>query len=276
MDTILDLDLDFFNWPPFRHEHELPRLPASECKHLASSFQVRDFLERQCCLSEQFPLRGHEAEFHKDAIKVWRCWIDEGLLSVPFNIVHIDAHSDLGQGEDSLYIERELLALPVIQRRCLNDGADCHLDSGNYLLFAIANNWVDNLTCVYPVEPVFPIQDTSGKHVAPEQELRSFGSHCDKILYGEELLPCDIPAWIFRESDRRTGIIELKQYRLNQSPLCHDPTLNTEPPVSFKNQASNDFHLSGFTHFFLARSPQHTPKKADRLLPLIRKYFRQV
>jgi hypothetical protein len=280
MHTILDLDLDFFVWPPFRHEPESQRLPASECRHLASRTQVRAFMEGKCCLSTQEPLPGYEAEAHVNAFKVWARWIEDNRLSVPFDVVHVDAHSDLGSGENQScwFIERELLALPVDERGHPIFGPD-HLNSGNYLLGAIANRWIAHLTYVYPVDPNPPTSFISGEPITPVESMMRIEDtmmRIQKSFYREDPPVFDLPAWIFRENDWHTNVIELKHCRGDQSCLCNEPPLRIEPPVPLQLKASSDFCFSGFTHVFLAHSPEHTPVEADELLPVIREYIQQI
>jgi hypothetical protein len=57
MNTILDLDLDFFVWS-VKHHPEEARLPESECRHLTLKAEVRTFLERRCHLSKDAKIRA--------------------------------------------------------------------------------------------------------------------------------------------------------------------------------------------------------------------------
>jgi hypothetical protein len=103
MHKILDLDLDFFVWPAFDDfgygdVSKLPRPDRNSFMHVAAEAEVRDFLEVHCGLSTEHPLPGHEAQEHVDASTTWREWLTQGLLSEPFAVIHIDAHSDLGSG----------------------------------------------------------------------------------------------------------------------------------------------------------------------------------
>jgi hypothetical protein len=151
---MLDLDLDFFVWPPFRDRPKESRLPTVAWRQVASEDEVRSFLERQCHLSRQVPMPGREAEQHQEAFNVWSQWIDNETITAPFEVAHIDAHSDLGSGlfnRSCTFIERELLGMSLEERRHPAFGPD-HLNSGNYLLGVIANRWMSRLTYVYPAE----------------------------------------------------------------------------------------------------------------------------
>jgi len=253
VDIILDLDLDFFGWPPFRSEPDQPRLPERAWKHVGRPEDVRSFMEHQCGLSTLMPLPGYEAEQHVDAFTVWRTWLDRDKLSNPFAVVHVDAHSDLGAGVNRsyAYIKTELLSRPLTERRFPLLDQD-HLNSGNYLLGVIANRWMRHLTYVYPANP----------------PLAAYGDLDESDIDEEPPVP-DLPPWIFHKEDWKTGSIELKH-------RAHDPcTANDEPQVEFRLVEGNAFTLKGFTHLFLARSPDYTTTAADELLPIIRKYFQQ-
>jgi hypothetical protein len=272
MHTILDLDLDFFVWPPFRDCPEEARLPASEWKHLASEVEVRLFLDKQCHLSKQAQVLGCEREQHQDAFSVWRQWIDDERIIAPFNVVHVDAHSDLGSGwsnRSCTFIETEVLAMPAEERRHLPFGKD-HLNSGNYLLGAIANRWISQLTYVYPTDRIEAAQIQPGSLPRFEDGLRDLG----RLLSANREPPVnDLPAWIFRNNDWKTELIELKHCRSgSHRGFCELP-VHTEPPVPFKCVVAEEFNSDSFTHVFVAHSPEYTPVEADRLLPIIREYF---
>ena len=272
MHIILDLDLDFFVWPPFRGRPEKARLPRSECKRLASEGEVRSFLEKQCHLSKQAPVPGCEANQHQEAFNVWSRWIDDERIIAPFSVVHVDAHSDLGSGwsnRSCVFVERELLAMPIEQRRKPIFGPD-HLNSGNYLLGAIANRWVSQLTYVYPADRIEAEPVRAGSLPRFDHEMRELGK-----LLGTDHGPSvsGLPAWIFRNNDWKTQLIELKHYRSSSRRGSPEELVYTEPPLPFKWVEDREFSIAGVTHMFLAHSPEYTPAKADELLPIIREYL---
>jgi hypothetical protein len=180
-------------------------------------------------------------------------------------VVHVDAHSDLGSGWNNrsfTFIETELLALPIEQRRHPTFAPE-HLNSGNYLLGAIANRWISRLTYVYPVDrsEAEPVEHGSLPRFEDMREMAG-------LLQTDRGLPVnDVPAWIFRCDDWRTQIIELKHRLEDGEPV------SSEPLVPFEWKEEREFSLDGVTHMFLAQSPEHTPVEADELLPIIREYF---
>jgi hypothetical protein len=277
MHTILDLDLDFFTWPPLRDTLEEARPPRSEFEWLASEGEVRSFLEKQCHLSRQAPVLGCEAGHHQEAFSAWRQWVENGTIIAPFNIVHVDGHSDLGAGwpnRSCTFIETELLAMPVEERRHPALGPN-HLNSGNYLLGTIANRWISQLTYVYPADRNEAAPIEPGRLPRLEDSARRMGT---LLRTGQEPQVSDLPRWIFRDDDWKTHLIELRHYdpARHRRSYADDQPLHTEPPVPFSWVEDRKFSLTDVTHMFLAHSPEYTPVEADELLPFIREYFHQV
>jgi hypothetical protein len=265
MHSILDLDLDFFVWPPFRDCHEEHRLPRSSYNYVASEDEVRSFLEKQCQLSTSKRVPGFRAEQHEEAFAVWRQWIHDGRIIAPFNVVHADAHSDLGApivgspDRSRAFIEDLLEEKPEERRNpAFNEE---HLHSGNYLLAAIANRWISELTYVYP----------ANRRRAESMEVGSPFEFEDEPQEYAESITREPPAWIFQDNDCETRMIELK-YRRARANSPHGTT-RVEPPVPLKCIDASAFSFAGVTHLFLARSPKYTPCDADKLLDVVGEYF---
>jgi hypothetical protein len=136
----------------------LPRPARDRFTYIATEAHVREFLEVRCGLSTAHPLLGHEASEHLDAFTTWDKWLTEGLLSEPFEVVHIDTHSDLASGLNDTchFVSTTFLALPLEARRNPELGPK-YFNSGNYLIGAIANRLLHHLTYVYAVDPVKPL-----------------------------------------------------------------------------------------------------------------------
>ena len=278
MDKVLDLDLDFFVWPTVddtgRHGvSKRARPPKTRFTRIATELEVSEFLEKQCGLSKAHKLPGREAKEHIDAFSVWREWLIQGRLSLPFTVVHVDAHSDLGSGLNNTfhYISTGLLSLPLESRRCPTFGPR-HLNSGNYLAGAIANRWVQHLTYVYPSdpEPSAPPPDDLSEAMTSAQLLRALRRR--EGLREETPQPPFLPEWCFRDGRIEFGIVELRRFQDGPNWHMRDP-LSTEPPVEFRTVEDYLFSETEFTHMFLAQSPQYVPKEADALLDVIREYF---
>lgn len=266
MHTVLDLDLDFFGWPPLHYqEGETERPAESEFKHLADETEVRNFLEHQCHLSRSAKIPGREFVEHLDAFHTWKNWIQDGTLIAPFVVVHVDGHSDLGAGMGLTchYIETELLALPVPERSTPRFDEHNGITSANYLIAAIANQWISRLTYVYPV---FTSVEEQESHLTKLQRLLQ-----DTDEGNKPNLPSDLPQWCFQRNDYAQ--IQLA-HRKAQGSLYQDrPPIRLEPPVPFDCKTSGEFETSGFTHLVVAQSPQYIPASSDSLLCVIRDYF---
>jgi hypothetical protein len=143
MDTVIDLDLDFFVNPTAIWPQWEGRAPESDYT-AATVDAVREFLEQQCGVDRQRRLPGVQFEEHVEAFWTWKRWIAEGKLTTPFRVIHIDAHADIGLGDAGwVYLLTEILELPVDKRnvpRASGDSRD--MNSGNYLAFAVANRWI--------------------------------------------------------------------------------------------------------------------------------------
>jgi hypothetical protein len=246
MDWVLDLDLDFFVWPVKRDRPLRKRLPRGGWTHLATAESVRDFIEKRCRLSQDIRIPGRQLTEHVEALEVWREWLDARQLSQPFGVVHVDGHADLGAGcNTTFYYLDELLASPLKQRANPRMGPKA-LNSGNYLLGALANRWLASLLYVHPTDPTSP---------------------------QKPFPPGDLPPQVFLNSDWRSKQIQLRGYKKGDSLLAHPAPVVVEPCVSFDLIADRDWEFSGFTHMVVAQSPQYTPQAADLLLPVIREYF---
>jgi hypothetical protein len=248
MDLVLDLDLDFFV-SPIAHWPDNGRLPERDFRH-ATADEIGRFLERCCHLDRYAPIRGRQFVNHQDSFKTWRQWIVDGKLTIPFEVVHVDAHADLGLGSGGwVYLVSELLSRRAADRRGPKLGKSA-LNSGNYLLFAIANRWISRLTYVYP---------------SARGENPANGA------------PDDLWAELFRHRDPTSGKVELKRYSTEDAKKvlggANVQALSVEPSVPFSFVRAAGFTMMGFTHMVVAQSPRFTPKSADQLLPVIQEYF---
>ena len=261
--TILDLDVDFFVRPTVHLPSWNGRAPARQYKRLSIK-EVRDFLERQCNLRRGEGLPGAQVIEHVDSFWTWKRWIQEGKLEVPFRVIHVDAHADIGLGDAGfIYLLTEVLALPVEARsNPVSSERSSDMNSGNYLAFAVANRWVHDILYVYPSGERFLNADAG----IYERDTPENGN----------LIPADLLAYHFRDFEPRTHMFELKQYtkedvrfgiRKSREPV------SIEPAIPFDWISGNRFRFGGFTHIVVAQSPKFTPKAADALLPVIADYY---
>ena len=274
MHYILDLDLDFFVWPI---EHDRPedseRLSDAEFQP-SSVEQVRHFLEQQCHLSTGTLIPGRAVVHHVEAFGTWREWIDRGLLEPPFTVFHVDAHSDLGSGgignTSPKFIETELMALPIAARRYPRGGNDA-LNSGNYLLAAIANEWIQQLTYVYPTHPNPPDLTKIPAFAAAEKLRRFLSSEEDDANHHPV---GDLPGYCFKDCDPQSRTIQLKHFSRDQySSGRYSEPMHVGREIPFTLCIGTKFDFVGFSHMIVAQSPAYTPAATDTLLHVIQEYF---
>jgi hypothetical protein len=266
MDTVLDLDLDFFVWPTV-HYPERKRAPKGKFTHVATEAEVRSFLEERCHLNKDVKVAGRQFVEHEEAFRVWQAWVREGKLTNPFDVIHIDAHADLGAGLNSTcrYIETKLLAVPLSERHSPRFGSD-GINSGNYLLAVIANRLIRQLTYVYPTDPAPPYKRKGNPQLVEIGNLLSGNveSEFENRVQRETARCC------FQNHD--FSKIQLA-HRSIESFRQNGAIMSLEPHVRFEMISDSDFKFSGFTHMVVAESPQYAPKSANGLLRVIQDYF---
>ena len=94
---VLDLDMDFFLTDACPLV-PLGERPPEDCAEPYSDEQVIRFLEMQCGLSRAHPVPGMIFDTHDKALDFWLARMQCGELSAPFDVVHVDTHSDLAFG----------------------------------------------------------------------------------------------------------------------------------------------------------------------------------
>ena len=234
----------------------------------------------QCSLNTAKQIPGHEIVEHQDAFFTWRRWLDCGVLVVPFDVIHIDAHADLGLGEGGwIYLLSELLALPPAKRSTPRVGTGA-LNSANYLAFAIANRWIRKLTYVFPYRKPRKRRRILMDVYEGDELVRTVPAYAT-MNEEREPRPSDLMPLLFHNSDTRTNVIELRHFSPDAVKTLAwatvpPTTIHVEPAVQFEYIQSDRFRFDGFTHMTVAQSPQYTPASADELLPIFRCYFSEV
>lgn len=116
---ILDLDMDYFLDIVLTgiNEDETERLSKEFDNYVWNEERVRSFLERNLGLSVQNKKRGRVVVGHNESLYFWKELIRKEKLTIPFEVVHIDSHADLGLGYSSWsYMIKYLLQYPVEER----------------------------------------------------------------------------------------------------------------------------------------------------------------
>jgi hypothetical protein len=238
---ILDLDLDYFVAPKVERNLECARLDEDVYKPWPEE-QFRAFLEKSG-LSLRDPVPGCVVRHHDEAFYWWRGLLKAGELTSPFDVIHVDAHSDLGMGDGGfVYVMTELLHRPVEGRSFPRRE---EVLPGNYLLFAVACRWIRQLTLVQNQWP----RD-------------------------------DLPRRIFHDENPATGIIELSRYdriaakrSMSGGAYKWDGFLDRDPQTQVVLTAGSQFRSDRPSFALLAQSPDYTPLDADPLLDVFREYI---
>ena len=150
---VLDLNLDYFmkKVASSNEESITDRLPDKDYGSCVwNEDEVRNFIENNLCLSKKNRIKGCIVKGHNEALFFWKNLIDQNKLVVPFSVIHVDSHADLGLGYSSLdYIKNTLLKYPVENRfenrLYKKDEVYRDVGIGDYLLYAIAFRWIDRL-----------------------------------------------------------------------------------------------------------------------------------
>ena len=229
---VLDLDMDFFLTAPCPLA-EYGERPDEGCAQAYSDEEVIRFLEEQCGLSRQHPIPGAIFDTHDKALDFWRARLEEGSLKAPFEVVHVDAHSDLAFGPPGTgYVMNVVLSRPPAQRAAFDSyRAGRELDEANYLLFALAFRWISRLSYV-----------------------RNPKSHQD------------IPRQILDQE----GNIHLRSFvsAMMEGKNGREPVI---PFTVYDDYRT--FSQFGYDFVTMAQSPRYAPASADRIMALLRPYI---
>ena len=232
---VLDLDMDFFltDACPLA---PLGERPPGRCAQPLGDGEVIRFLEEQCGLSSAHPLPGAIFDTHDKALDFWQARLADGTLTAPFEVVHVDTHSDLAFGPPGtdFVLKAVLTRAPAARPSLEGYRHGVKLDEANYLLFALAFRWISRLTYV---------RNPKSREDVPAHLLRD-------------------PAHICLTSD----IARLMEGRNGREP---------EIPF-FRVDDYRTFHEMGFDFVTLAQSPRYAPASADRIMALLRPYIQEI
>jgi hypothetical protein len=231
----LDLDLDFFlNKNAYAHGHIQGRLgPDYEPW---SVYRVRRFLEKRCRLSTGVSIPGRTVKNHDEVLQFWRLLIKSGQLTVPFDVVHVDAHPDIWVG-GGIYLTPGYLHVHPERELAILKKKPVH--EGNFLTFALARGWVGSLVWVPLVK--------HGKEQPPwDGDARAVNER----LKGKQ-------HWAYAIKSN-TGVN--KEIVIPYEILPWNKFAATEP----------------FDYMALSRSPGFTPPGSDGLVAVIERYMEPI
>lgn len=254
---ILDLDMDYFLDHPLddRNHGTEERVEDESCKQSVwSKDRVISFLENNLGLSKAKPIPGRIVKGHNEALFFWKNLIEKGRLQIPFSVIHVDSHADLGFGSiGKSHVLNELITWPldIRIRDCNNefevDGSFQTIDIGDYLLFAIAYRWLSDLTYCG-------------------------NQNWDSGDIPKEIILKSLPDYHF-ESPFET-VIKLRPKDAGLRIFVDKP----EPSVPLTIYPRTDqVHYNGeFDFAIMAQSPNYTPANADFIMDIFREYIEKI
>ena len=232
---VLDLDMDFFLSGPCPLA-ALGERPDESCAEVWSDEEVEHFLEDQCGLRCEHPVPGAIFDTHDKALDFWQARLQEGSLTTPFEVVHVDTHSDLAFGPPGTnYVLNVVLSRAPEMRNAIGAYREAvELDEANYLLFALAFHWIERLSYV-----------------------RNPKSHQD---IPRQLLDGD-------------GNIFLRSFisRMMEGKNGREPVIPFDVYDDYRM-----FRRHGYDFVTMAQSPRYAPESADRIMEIVRRYIREI
>lgn len=252
---ILDLDMDYFlsEPPSFIPENSTERVDGEWYKPWNEK-DVITFLENNLGLKNK-KIKGKIITNHNEALYYWRDLINQRQLEVPFEVVHVDSHADLGLGYASwLFIFDLLLGLDVNDRIKIENYKNVFTKYyepgiGDYLLYVIAFRWLSKLTYV-----------------------------CNPSCDGDDYVWMMLKDW--REPNNKIQlphnekISAIKSETETQKKLYLSSAV-FEPEVDFEiiREIEKVSYTGNFDFITFCISPNYTPKEADYIIDVIKEYI---
>ena len=229
---VLDLDMDFFLSAPCPLAPLGERPDETSAEPWSEEAVVR-FLEDQCGLSRKAPVPGAIFDTHDKALDFWAARLADGSLSAPFEVVHVDTHSDLAFGPPGTgYVLNVVLSRLPEQRPAIDVYRQAvELDEANYLLFALAFRWISRLSY---------IRNPQSHQDIPRQLLGGEGN----LLLG---------SFVSRMMEGKNG---------------KEPVIPFDVYDDY-----TQFHQTGYDFVTMAQSPRYAPQSADRIMEIVRRYI---
>lgn len=232
---VLDLDMDFFLSGPCPLAKRGER-PDEACAKAWGDEAVIRFLEDQCGLSREKAVPGAIFDTHDKALDFWQARLADGRLHAPFEVVHVDTHSDLAFGPPGTNYVLNVVLSRLPQQRAAVDvyRKAVELDEANYLLFALAFRWISRLAYV---------RNPRSHQDIPKQILDSEGN-----------------------IHLRSFISAMMEDRNGKEPVI---------PFDVYDDYHR-FRRHGYDFVTMAQSPRYAPKSADRIMEIVRQYITEV
>ena len=245
MQRVLDIDLDFFLDRILYADDEPRGRPSNEEYRVDATDVAMDYLRKQCGLNQ--PVPGAACNHHREVWFHWRRMLKAGKLRAPFEVIHIDAHADMGLGNNScLYIAEELLAQPVEKRRPPTGRENWHVSDCNFIAYALAQRWIGKFT--YVTHPQWQ-DDVQWLH------MKDFST-----TSGFVQMKRFEPGFTEELSD----FLDVKRLPFEAEP---DIPMQVISRPNFQSETPPDF-------IFLSHSPNYTPPAADALFDRMKELIR--
>ncbi len=255
---VLDLDLDFF-LDVTHTSGDIEGTTHLDYGQPWTESETREFLESQCALSQTTKMPGAVFGNHYEVFYYWQELLRTGRLVAPFEVIHVDAHSDLGGDSSWLHILKDTLQKAPVERcEGLKEGFS-GLHCGSFLAFAIAARWLKGIEFV--LHPDW-------RDDIPEMFLQKFGSGAATSgLHGRTTGRVIIQMRRYSKRDLEQLIFSLKDLvALTPEELEPPVPMDLVPAEQFRNTRTFDFVT-------LCKSPTFTPKASDNLIPVIEDYI---
>lgn len=261
---VLDLDMDYFM------EH-IACIPFSVSDRLDeddygdtvwSEERVRNFFENNLGLSKNNKIPGRVVVGHNESLFFWEELLEQGKLTDPFEVVHVDSHADLGLGcSSSDFLQSAFLTLPVeTRRRIRDDDEGVGISIGDYLLWAVAYKMVSKITyCANPNgdknDYVWDTLKDFKENMIGDKPISNY----IQLKYNSQMEWPKYNASNEYKKKYMLGAIKDPEVELKIIPTIED--------VKFQGD---------FDYAVIAQSPNYTPASADFILDVFREYIIEV
>lgn len=148
MDTVIDIDLDFFCYPIIFYDNDLDFAPMRAANRRNVTMDQSLWLDPLEFFSKLPQVSRYRFREHNEVLYLWYFLIREGRLRVPFRVYHFDGHHDLydddGQVRRALEADSDLSVERVLQTA----------GPADYLLWAHGIGWIEHITWIRPAPAV--------------------------------------------------------------------------------------------------------------------------
>lgn len=254
---VLDLDLDFFQEDVCIYRSDYGERVDSNYTTAWNKERFVNYLENKLGLKKETKIKGRIFSHHQEAFYFWRELILERFLEVPFDVVHIDAHADLGFGDGSfdyltteyMYLDYESKIYP--ERLVCKKYGKQQFSFSNYLIFAVACGWINSI---------------------------------DYILHYKNYKGIDLPRGHFKNYDIDTDLLQLKRYKQFEElgigyyrKLEDIEIIDIGKEIEFKCYKDNKgYYDKNFDFISLSISPGYTVQEADELIEVLKDYIEEI